>query len=37
MEDVDEELADEENKTRRDVIPSMFVNSRNDKSMLSYN
>jgi hypothetical protein len=40
LEDPDEELGDyDERKGRKEVIPSVFTNSRNiqDKSLLSYN
>jgi hypothetical protein len=40
LDDADEELGDEEDrKGRREIIPSVFSNSRNiqEKSMLSYN
>jgi len=40
VDDEDEELGDvEERKTKKDIIPCLFANSRNqpEKSMLSYN
>jgi hypothetical protein len=39
LDDADEELGDDERNGRREIIPSVFSNSRNiqEKSMLSYN